>query len=630
MRHGHAMTGRLRRLALAAVLAVLAVGGIYLWSRPGHRSRRPTPHFDLPPLATSPYLNATAAATYVGLKACAECHADQYRTYRLTAHSLALADLDPKAEPPDGRFTHAASGRSYAIYRQGHELHHRESVRDPDGQEYATADYPIRYLVGSGRHTRSYLIEVDGFLGESPLTWYTARHTWGMSPGYDRRNHRGFERAADSSCLFCHVGRMTEPDENYQRLTIVEQPIGCERCHGPGSLHVAQERALRDGTAPAGSERTPTIVHPRQLPRSLGEAICAQCHLNGDSMVTLRGRSLNDFRPGLPLSDFCINYRLDEPNSRMKVVGHVEQLHLSRCYQASEKLTCVTCHDPHANTPPDRQRAHHIAVCKKCHADESCRLDHAERLRRNRAGDCVACHMPQVETEIPHIAFTHHRIGIHGADAKAHPAATPARLAELVPTDDVSHLSAIDRERNLALAYFGLYQRQTDPDAADAYRARAQQLLQGVYARGLPDGEVAAALARLWREDDPATAMRMAEEALHQDKLLPKTRVNCLFLLGEVGLRTRRIEAARQALEQLVTQRRLSQDWLLLAECRQQAGDLGEALHDLQQAAAIAPFRPEIHNALAQVHGRMGQGTLAQRERAIAASLQHQDTSPNR
>jgi hypothetical protein len=409
-------------LAVAVPVALLAAGAVWMWNSPARRPDAVRPTFDLPEPSASPFLNATAAAEYVGIQACAECHPGEYRSYRKTAHSQALADLDPKEEPADAQFHHAASGRTYSIYRAGGRMHHRGVARDKEGQEYVVEDIPIRYRIGSGHYTRSYLIDVDGFLSESPLTWYATRGEWKMSPGYDRANHKGFERAADSTCLFCHVGRTSSPDENYQRLTILEQAIGCERCHGPGSLHAAQERDIRAGVVPE-ARRRPAIVHPAQLSRSLREALCAQCHLHADSAVALRGRSLNDFRPGLRLSDFCVDYRLDEPDAQMKVVGHVDQLHLSRCYQKSEELTCTTCHDPHAASPP--QHPQYVKVCLKCHTDAGCKLPRPERLRRNGGDDCLACHMPRVGTDIPHIAFTHHRIGIHGERPSA-PAARPA------------------------------------------------------------------------------------------------------------------------------------------------------------------------------------------------------------
>jgi hypothetical protein len=176
-------------------------------ARPDPRPEGPRPAFDLPPLSASPFLNTSPGAAYVGLRACIACHPGEHRSWHRTSHSRALADLEPQAEPPDTSYHHAVSGQTFTVHRAGGRLYHRAAARDRQGQEYVAEDFPIRYLIGSGHHTRSYLVEVDGFLCESPLTWYVSRQAWGMSPGYDRPNHRGFERPADTACLFCHVGR---------------------------------------------------------------------------------------------------------------------------------------------------------------------------------------------------------------------------------------------------------------------------------------------------------------------------------------------------------------------------------------------------------------------------------------
>lgn len=613
----HRMTWRIGTVAAVGVLAAISA---FLLRAPADKPASPAPNFDLPRISESPYLNATSAATYVGIAVCAECHADQHATYRATAHSVALADLDPAVEPRDAGFTHARSGRTYRVYREQGQMHHHEAVQDTQGNEIVSSDFPIRYLIGSGRHTRSYLVDDGGFLVESPLTWFVSQNNWGMSPGYDNPSPLGFERAADTRCLICHVGRMDTPESVYQRVNILEQPIGCERCHGPGSLHAASERAVRGGGARPNAAHGATIVNPANLRRELAESICAQCHLRGDATVVVRGRSLTDFRPGLPLADFAINYHSASADSTMKVVGHVEQLSLSACYQASTDLTCATCHALHAPPPSGNKenRQHYVEACLKCHAAENCRLDSDVRLRESPGNDCVACHMPQAATDIAHIAFTHHRIGVHTGESRQ---TAGGRIVALVPFDDESHLSPVDRDRNLGLAYLALSRKQNQEATVTIYLDRALTLLERVHDQGLPDPEVTAALAQIYWARDPQTAFRLAREALESDTLSPSSRVNCLFVVGDAGLATDQVEAARLALEKLVTLRRISEDWLLLAQCRQRSGDLHAALRDLERAAAIAPFRPNIHEALAQLHEQLGDADAAARERVLAAQV---------
>jgi tetratricopeptide (TPR) repeat protein len=132
---------------------------------------------------------------------------------------------------------------------------------------------------------------------------------------------------------------------------------------------------------------------------------------------------------------------------------------------------------------------------------------------------------------------------------------------------------------------------------------------------------VAAALARLWREGAPEAALQLAREALASETLSLKFRINTLYLASEVSLHTNRIDSARETLEQLTALRRQAQDWLLLALCRKGLGDLAGARRDLQQAVAIAPFRPDLHDQLAAVYERDGNTAAAQRERSIARRL---------
>lgn len=610
---------------MLAAVAALGLGGL-LFCLPQPRSAAPSANrsqpMDLPPLKLdTPHRPKPVAATsYMGTESCFECHADQYRSYRQTAHSRALSRSDAAQEPPDATFYHQASGRTYTVYRQDGQLHHREAVLDGDGSEIASSDYPIRYLIGSGRHARTYIVDVDGFLCESPLTWYAQGQRWDMSPGYDAANHHGFERAVESECLHCHVGRLGD-ERAFQRVEIVEPAIGCERCHGPGKSHVAQQRALREGDGnPKASAAA--IVNPARLSRSLSEAVCAQCHLNTDAIAIARGRQMGDFQPGMPLTDVCLNYCRKEANSQMTVVGHVEQMRLSKCYLASQTLTCTTCHDPHADMEPAEKRAFAIRTCLECHTEQGCSLALDERLQPPAGNDCITCHMPQVDTDIRHVAFTHHRIGIHLATAGQRSAGNASdAIAELVPLDEPDGLSQLDRDRNLGLAYYTLALNQADPMQASAYFERARALLGSGHNPRDGDGEVAAALVRIYHNTNVDAALHVAQEALASGGLSARSEINCLFFMGEWGFQRDQPALARQALERLTETRLLSLDWLLLGVCQQRLGDLTGACSSLERASRLAPLRPDIRSALADAYQRLGKVDRAEREQEIGARL---------
>lgn len=570
---------------------------------------------ELPAIRPSRFLNTTQDVSYVGTDACRECHAEEYQSYQQTAHSKALGEIDLAQEPPDAQFDHAASRRSYRIYREGGELRHRELPQASDGSETVFADYPVRYVIGSGHHSRSYLVEADGFLLESPATWYASTQHWGMSPGYDRPDQIGFERMVDLGCLFCHAGRVDARGDNRYRVEIHEQTIGCESCHGPGSLHVARHR---DGEPYAGSEDL-TIVNPDKLSREASESVCGLCHLLGQPSVWMPSRDPMGFRPGLLLSDFRLDYSLERPDRSMTVAGHIEQMKRSRCYQESESMTCTTCHDPHGRPPKETKVDYFRQKCLNCHED-GCHLEDSARLAQNAEDNCIACHMAQAPTEIPHFVFTHHRIGFHDADE---PTDNQSDIGKLVPIADVAHLPQVIQDRALGVAYLEFMRTQRSPAAQQTYHQRAKTLLSAAYRTGLRDAELEALLARLaWEERDFDRATQLATAALEKPSFLSPAHAIALYVLSDSYMQMSNFPAADRALEQLVDYRRYSTDWKRLAEVRKRMGDDEGAIAALEQAVRIAPFDMYVHQLLANGYQFVGKSEDSQRHRDVVRALE--------
>ncbi len=594
--------------AVALALWYALVGGVRQTGEPPAALQEPTE----PPFTRSQFLNAGADAHFVGSAVCGGCHKSHEQSYLLTPHSRASAEIEPGAEPPDGSFTQQASGRLYHVYRSGGRLHHEESLTTTSGELIGRVDLPIRYRIGSGQHARAYAVEVDGFLHESPITWFATTKNWAMSPGYDVPNHASFERPIVLECLACHTGRTEEFGGAINRLTVTEHAIGCERCHGPGSLH--QELHTRQ-KLPAGANDT-TIVHPGKLPRMLQEAICSSCHLGGAATVAVRGRQISDFQPGRPLTDFRIHYRAEGANEPMAVVGHAEQLHLSACYQKSETMTCLSCHDPHASARPADRVAYYRAKCLTCHTQRGCKLDLPHRLKKEPADDCTACHMPRGKTEVPHVAFTHHRIGLHPQKTSQDTTAAP----KLVPINESPLLAQADRERNLGLAYLmARLNPQYSRHTAD-YLRRARTHLESAYASGLRDAETVLALADLAAPGDPGRVAH-AREGLAARFLTPRARVRALTILARYDFQNNDLPGAIPDLEELGKRQRFADDWRILGLCRLRTNSPTQAVAALKKAVEIRPFRPSTYSALADAYQRLGEVRLAEEHRQKARWL---------
>lgn len=555
----------------------------------------------LPPIQPSRFLNAEADAQYVGEAACIACHTEAHESYLETAHSQALAEVDLSVEPPDGEFFDPRSQKRYRIVRRDGRMYHQESIRTESGEDLQLAEFPVRYRIGSGRFSRSYLVEIDGFLYESPATWYAAKPGWALSPGYEKSNS-GFQRPVEFRCLLCHAGRLEPVDNSPQRVNLQALVIDCERCHGPGGSHVAKWRDSPQ-LAPAEDAVDETIVNPAHLDRRLREDICAQCHLHSAATVELAGRRLQDFRPGLRLADFVAHYGVHTQADEMHVVGHAEQMRLSRCYEESETLTCTTCHQPHAKPSRERRMENYRANCQACHAGDACTETLESRRADGIADNCIHCHMPKSATEIPHFAFTHHRIGIHTAKESA---VESQQAAELVAMDDDSWQPKLDRDRNRGLAYLQFSDAPGQGPFAVEHRRRAKELLERVQRDRPDDADVVAALARLsWGQDADGT-LRHAHHAAKLPQRSPEADATISFTLGSTYFQQDQPSLAIPWLEQTTKLRPTADVWHQLSACYAQTSDMPAAVEAARRSATLAPDRPRYVEHLANSLRRSG------------------------
>ncbi|MGH7174139.1 MAG: tetratricopeptide repeat protein [Gemmataceae bacterium] len=369
-----------------------------------------------PRLTTAtPYRNVRPEVRYVGDAACAECHRSYAESYHHHSMGRSLAPVRHLAA--NQRYDAAVhnpfetEGFRYQILRQEDRVFHQETVADAQGRVVAEQRVEIDFVIGSGSRAYSYLFQRDGFLFQSPITWYAQKEIWDLSPGY-RGRRAGFQRGIVQECLFCHCNhadRVENTVNQYRKPIFQGLAIGCERCHGPGELHV--ERRRREEPFVGLDD---TIVNPADLDVPAREAVCQQCHLQGAVRVPRRGLDVFAFRPGLPLHLFWSVFVRPPEFADHQLVGQVEQMAASRCFRASpasRKLGCISCHDPHVLPTAEQRVAHYRASCLQCHQEQSCTLA-ADRRRQKVSDDsCIACHMPRLATsDIVHTAVTDHRI----------------------------------------------------------------------------------------------------------------------------------------------------------------------------------------------------------------------------
>ena len=410
-----------------------------------------------------------SAQKMVGSKECARCHADIVNRYASTpmANASGKAGVGEPDKPPPGAFTNAASNTRYIVASGSLEYKKNELVA---GQE-VRGRKALTYYVGSGTHARGYLFREQGKFFQGPIAYYPGRKTWDMAPGFETGKHIFFGRQIQPGCLNCHASGIQLESE----APFTEGAVTCERCHGPGSTHVAKVLAGQPN-------QTSGILNPAKLAPLERDSICAQCHLTGEARIAKPGKSETTFHAGDKLTEHVVPFVWSTPKEKeLKVVGHFEGLWISRCKrETGDKLWCGTCHDPHTIVPAERKAAYYRDKCFTCHSNASCKLDlHA---RMTSGNDCTACHMPKRQTvDGLHTAFTDHSIPRRPIES----AAEAKTEGDLKPFWEGSASG-----REVALAYGELaWRTQAEPD-----HRRAFIKLQTAVRDAPQDGEMLAEL----------------------------------------------------------------------------------------------------------------------------------------
>lgn len=394
-------------------LSVLIAGWFAACSA-GHKSDRYVS--EIPP---SPWLNHHDSVVYTGKEACRDCHFQNYTSYLRTGMGRSFGRAKPEKSDavfhPDSVIYDSFTNLFYHPFWADTVMMVREFRLDGRDTVYQRTER-VDYVIGSGHHTNSHIFLVNGYAFQIPFTWYTQQQLFDLPPGFENGHNQRFSRYLGLECISCHNGLPALVAGSQNKYDHMPLGIDCERCHGPGSLHVKRTKAgiLVDTSKTADL----SIVNPRRLSKQLQNDLCARCHLQG-TMVLREGRSFYDFRPGMALTDimdvFMPAYEGGPPTLIM--ASHIERMMESACYLRTDgDLSCIQCHNPHisvAETPAETFNA----VCVGCHKD-SAEEDHRSELARSKPlENCVTCHMIKRDSrDIPHVKITDHRISLPDAD----------------------------------------------------------------------------------------------------------------------------------------------------------------------------------------------------------------------
>ncbi len=544
---------------------------------------------------------------YVGAQACADCHAALAEGYQRVGMARTL---EPIASAPaiedwnSAPFYHEASDQYFEMSRRDGRSYQRRFLLDESGAEVHSLEMEIGFAIGSGHKERDYLARLPGGeLVQMPVVWYTEEAAWGIAPGFDTPNHDGFTRRINYRCIFCHAAYPDlDPGQDRYEAQIALYPadvgesIDCERCHGPGSLHVSA--ALAD--APSVRIRE-TIVNPSSLDRDRQMDVCLQCHLETtsaplpSSLVKL-GRGVFSFRPGEALTSYAAYFDFppgSEHDDDFNIVHQGYQLVRSACYLGSD-MTCTSCHDPHSK--PDSPTDYFRQRCLDCHRPEGCSA--APDRRAASDDDCASCHMPQRRTDdIVHVTMTDHYIRKD---------VDPGLLEPIVEKDNTGYRGALafylpEPRANLYLG-LGLVRGANVEDGV-------RRLEESIEAdpSGIPEPyfDLAAGYARLGRT---AAAIGVYRLVIATDPDYAEAHYN----LGLLYLETDRVEEALERfLEAIRLQPGRADNHLVAGVARAAMGSEDLAVESYRRALELDPLSALALNNLGMLAAADGRSSEA-------------------
>ncbi|SEC22518.1 cytochrome c3 family protein [Terriglobus roseus] len=333
---------------------------------------------------------ASADAHYIGSANCQRCHAEIYARWQQT--TMANVVRDPKTHPdailPDLSTNKVAPfTREQVAFVYGSRWKQRYFTHV--GDDYYPL--PVQWDIGNKKWLPYHVPDKGG-------DWWAAF--------YPTDN---MQRPTSATCDGCH-----SVDFNLQTKKVAEWNVGCERCHGPGSDHAAHPTRAN-------------IQNPGAMDDVSANDTCISCHSQGRPRAGLiDGKAVDwpvGYKPGLKLADF---WKLEDTT-----LGQTDFLHFADGTAHKNRMqgndfvqstmyrhgvTCSSCHDPHGSANAAQLRKPADKICLDCHAAGSANGPHTATLEdhtHHKAGSagsqCVACHMPKIETE-----------GVPGAFVSAH------------------------------------------------------------------------------------------------------------------------------------------------------------------------------------------------------------------
>jgi len=362
---------------------------------------------------------------FVGSESCKTCHGDHYTDWVASGHPYKFTVIEDGKEP-----VYPAEAKNFQSQWMSN--------------------------LGDGSHSWSDIAGVIGgygwkarFVGKDGHIVGTKESAYSKGGGHNQFNfyggedlgwanyHPEDEKIYNYGCFKCHTtggvqeGSWLADVEGLGNFS--EGGIGCESCHGPGSIHIA-------GPTAENIDRVYEFAH---ADNSIGGL-----DINGSVQTPdANGNDVNF------LCGTCHNRDYKSPiNASGGFIKHHEQWdEFVTTAHYSGGQTCLTCHDPHKRTIWDGDGI--TKNCNSCHGKST--------TNHSASATCIDCHMPFAAKSGAKVGQS----GLKG-DVRSHLVRITVDTASMFTADGKWVRDDAERAASLSPAYSCLGCHNDDPNDA--------------------------------------------------------------------------------------------------------------------------------------------------------------------
>jgi tetratricopeptide (TPR) repeat protein len=357
---------------------------------------------------SAPRTAPAATAQYVGSERCRSCHAKEYDLWKGSHHALAMQPAKEGTVLGDFRdATFEHRGKTWRFFRRGEKF-----MVHAEGSDGAMRDYEVAYTFGVEPLQQYLVVFPGGRLQALSAAWDTGRRRWfyvnpgAEAPPGDWLHWTRPGQNWNAMCSDCHstaVRKRYDPATDAYETTWSEIMVGCEACHGAGSLHAAWAEQPAMGRPPVENAALPARTSRLSGPELVG--LCAPCHARRaqfEDQGTPGGEFLDRYLPVL------LAPRVFHPDGQI-LDEDFEWHSFTQSKMYASGVRCSDCHDVHSA----KRHKEGNELCTRCHRadtyDTPTHHFHKPVWKGQPSAGvlCTSCHMPGQNFMVVHFRRDH-------------------------------------------------------------------------------------------------------------------------------------------------------------------------------------------------------------------------------